>query len=546
MWARDFWRSPRWHSANMEFRILDGPAVITVTASSVTVRWTMSEVCTGQIEYGLTSALGSTTTEQAITGGYSTHSQAVSGLPSGTVVYYRTKSTSASSVTVYSSIGSVSTTGSVVATTGPRYDEYGAGASGNFPTFPSGAGVVVAPTSILSASDIGLALGNWMSAQADGATMVLDSSGGGTAYGAGTEYVIADNVYMNPGYGVLKSNQTIWMYNTRIRSTNRNGVGTHVTASGDNRGSNVLYFRSGGYENLSILGGTLQGANTAAGTYACRSLGPEAGHGISICNYKNLVIRDVTIRQVMGDAVNLNQWNVQQARYGTGWLYPQDFEMGWCLVDGTGRQGVVPNQCYGFWLHHSEIRNPALSCFDFEDNIENPTPYRYIRDGLVEDNIFEKWTWHLVYGGSADPEAGNFHTWALQLTTDDVEVDIIDNWVFRRNKFMYGHAGWGNPVAELEVLGYVANGAAGNGDIHVMACPPFWHDATRTADKTNISFLDNTFELQPDQRNGYALAFREVTGLTITGNDLQGLDVRALDCTSVTFSDNGASTLVTT
>ena len=535
---QDRLRSMRWHAATAEFRILDGPTVVSITETAMTVRWTMSEVCSGQVEYGTASgALTSSTTNQSISGGYSTHIQDISGLSPATAYYFRTKSTSASAITVYSDEQTVTTDGTVPLPTGlgPRYSEYTGVAGGTFPTFPSGAGVVVAPTSILSASDKGLALGQWISAQADNATMVLDSSGAGTAYGAGTEYVINDNVYIHPGNGVMKTGQTLWMYNTRIRSTN-----TAATGRVDKYGSRILLFAAGGWKDFSILGGTLQGANSAAGTYTCRTLGPESGHGITITNYQGLDIRDVRIRNVMGDAINLTQWDVTLSAHNVGWAYPSDCEIGWCLIDGTGRQGIVPQQITGLWVHHCEVYDAALSTYDSEDMVYTPSGYRFMRNVLVEDSVFRGLNWNITVSG------GNYHNWFLMVAQEALEIDTVDDFIVRRCRFEDGHSGWGNPDAEVAVLGSIVNGGAGNSGVHTMASPAPWYALSRCRYSTNLQFVDNYITLPPNQRNGYAIYLRNWHGITITGNDLAGRSVRALDCSSVTFSGNSAgSTLVT-
>ena len=65
-------------------------------------------------------------------------------------------------------------------------------AGGNFPDFPTGSNVKIVPTSVSQANNVSRALGDWINEQPDGTTIVFDNSGGGTGYGAGTEYVLGD------------------------------------------------------------------------------------------------------------------------------------------------------------------------------------------------------------------------------------------------------------------------------------------------------------------------------------------------------------------
>ncbi len=62
----------------------------TPTETSVTISWTTNEVSTTQVEYGLTASYGSLTNQNNSL--VTTHSQAISGLTSGTTYHYRVKS----------------------------------------------------------------------------------------------------------------------------------------------------------------------------------------------------------------------------------------------------------------------------------------------------------------------------------------------------------------------------------------------------------------------------------------------------------------------
>ncbi|HUW17279.1 MAG TPA: right-handed parallel beta-helix repeat-containing protein [Actinomycetes bacterium] len=117
---RHFFRSGRFHSFGSEgFALLD-VALVALSETTAQVRWTMSAVCSGQVEYGLTDSYGSTTTEAPITDGTAQHLQLITGLTAGTTYHYRTKSTNATGSTIYSDDQSFTTD----ADTGITYTDY--------------------------------------------------------------------------------------------------------------------------------------------------------------------------------------------------------------------------------------------------------------------------------------------------------------------------------------------------------------------------------------------------------------------------------------
>ena len=73
--------------------VISGIAVTSITQTSVAVSWTINEPSTGQVEYGLTSAYGSSTALESSL--LTSHSQTITGLTAGTTYHYRVKSADA-------------------------------------------------------------------------------------------------------------------------------------------------------------------------------------------------------------------------------------------------------------------------------------------------------------------------------------------------------------------------------------------------------------------------------------------------------------------
>jgi len=81
--------------------VISNVQATSITNSTATITWDTDDPATTQVQYGLTTSYGSSTTEVAtpVTG----HSAAVSGLASGATYHYRVKSTNGASLTTYSS-----------------------------------------------------------------------------------------------------------------------------------------------------------------------------------------------------------------------------------------------------------------------------------------------------------------------------------------------------------------------------------------------------------------------------------------------------------
>jgi hypothetical protein len=85
------------------------PAISGVAANGATITWSTNERATSRVEYGTTTAYGSsTTTDATLT---TSHSQTLSGLAAGTVYHYRVRSTDAAGNTATSPDATFTTAG---------------------------------------------------------------------------------------------------------------------------------------------------------------------------------------------------------------------------------------------------------------------------------------------------------------------------------------------------------------------------------------------------------------------------------------------------
>lgn len=114
--TRAFNRSPRWRKPGVDTTppVISGVTESDLTSSGVTIEWLLDEPATGYVEYGLTTAYGSTTTfEPSLLTG---HRQSISGLTAGTPYYYRIVSTDAAGNTG-TATGDFTTSGAAPAAT---------------------------------------------------------------------------------------------------------------------------------------------------------------------------------------------------------------------------------------------------------------------------------------------------------------------------------------------------------------------------------------------------------------------------------------------
>jgi hypothetical protein len=359
----DLFRSGRWHRTSQTFQLLS-VSVETITETTITVRWRMSAGCTGQLEYGLTSAYGSTTTEETSTT-YSEHVQTITGLSAGTTYHLRTKSTSAQGITIYSSDITAETTGSVVVTTrGPRAA----------PAVPSGSNVYTIPGSIASndTGDVGGAISTWLNGLPTG-SIALFTSTDTEGYQHGVDSPVA-TYRMAAGINVTRNDLTLWGYGTKINMVGNGGV--HAN-------SGVRFWVDG---TCTIRGFEIGGPNTQAGTNTAHVASQQFAAAISIAGNNSVDVFDVWTHHTYGDGIFIAGWG--DVDYTTN----GPFEFAYNHIDLSGRYGMTINQSSlgPAWVHHNVIENVALSLVGGED--------QRVGTGLVsatvEDNDLGTFGWY--------------------------------------------------------------------------------------------------------------------------------------------------------
>ncbi len=98
-------------SADVDAPVISSRSVGSITNTTAVVSWTTDELASSLVQFGLTSSLGSTTSEIDTSPRVTSHSISLSGLQSCTTYYYKVRSKDSELNTALSSLDSFSTTG---------------------------------------------------------------------------------------------------------------------------------------------------------------------------------------------------------------------------------------------------------------------------------------------------------------------------------------------------------------------------------------------------------------------------------------------------
>lgn len=521
--SRELFRPGRWHKVSQVGGILS-VTVSVLSDTMVNITWSLSVEANGQVEYGTTSALGSTTTLAAQ---YLTlHSQTIgtgvnpTPLLAGTLYYFRVKSVTEGGLTLYSDIATFSTTGSDVVTAGPR----------PAPVQPTGPSVKVIGTDTIAvdntgATDVTAKLQNILNTLNAGDILVFDQTGSAAGYEHGTyespstplnEYRISNILYLDS----VPDNVTLCGYGTRIRQYATNGIPTFLN-------------RRTGRDRHSYLGFELHGSNSPWSRTAqiYTGQGGEGGHGIGLWRrHTNTTIEDCWIHHMCGDGVYQSGFRSDDYVSGNGTQY---ITVRYNRIEDNKRQGIVNNVGLDWDISYNVIGNQGGGNIDCED-VKGSDYTLPKSSGVIEHNVFEQTTWYksAVFANSS------FHINYAQGWND---VDGPPNysqygpWYVRNNTItgMGPSAIW-NPATETLVWFTMSQRQAYS--------PASYTGETRMQ---GLYITGNVFDLPAAQQLSRlrAVTAGYVDGLTVTGNVLQNLSVSASTtgtaaCTDVTISGN--------
>lgn len=320
---------------------------ITTTTARIVV--TLGEPATCWVEYGLTSAYGSSLPPEN-SFNYAQHVQQFVGLTASSTYHYRVKTSDATGNVRYSA-DLLFTTAAV------------AGGGGGGGTRPWALPVTTNTVAVPAGSNV---------------QAIVNAAPNGTVFN------FAAGAIFTMSAGIALSNRNNLIFNL-------NGS-TIKTTGGGGPGANSAFYINNGTSHITISNGTLTTSNPDTGA-AIYHAGQENAMGV-IC-YNGSYIEMDRLRVV-------NTW-------GDGCYWSDASQYAWvhdCVFDYIGRMGVAFIQCQHVIIERNTFDHVALIVYDIEPN----SPGQVVDDIHVQDNtsgIFSVSAWQTNWFAAAATNAAN-------------------------------------------------------------------------------------------------------------------------------------------
>jgi parallel beta-helix repeat protein len=275
-----------------KFVLTAAPSVSAITSSAADIKWSLSAVGTGQIQYGLSASYGQLSKKEN-SFNYSSHIQHLSGLKAGTLYHYRVVSVNQGGAQAVSADATFQTLGNAPSPTPkptatptptPKPSPSATPSPTPTPRDPASVGCAVPPNSslVVNVKDKG--------AKGDGKsndTAAIQSAISQVAGTGGTVLVPAGTYMIDALTSVkLGSKMTFQLASGAVLQaiTNSSTSYNMVNVSGQS--------------DVNVIGGTLIGERTTH-----TGSGGEWGMGVNIVNSHNVVVEGMTIKNMWGDGI---------------------------------------------------------------------------------------------------------------------------------------------------------------------------------------------------------------------------------------------------
>ncbi len=323
--------------------MINSIGVSDVTQSTATITWTLNMPATGQVQYGKTTAYGTSTTPET-SFNYSTHVQAVSGLSAGTLYHFRVSSTNAGGATATSGDQTFTTpaappapTPTPVPTPSPTPVPTPVPTPAPTPAPPVGGSSTCTRNVNVDSSgntDVTSSLQAFVDGSPNGSVICFASGG---------QYRVNGTLKL-----INRSNITLEGNNATIFQTTRST-------------GKILLIDNGG-QDITVRNLTIKGANPNPGKW---DLTYEHNHAIHIGGTLRVDLDHLTIKNIGGDALYIMGGYLS----GGGFRFADTIRFHNSVVDGTGRMGLaITDGATNVSFDHNTLSRIAYYTFDVEPN----------------------------------------------------------------------------------------------------------------------------------------------------------------------------------
>ena len=347
-----------------------------VTSTGVTIRWTVSEVATGQVDFGTTTAYGSKSVAETSLA-YSTHVQTIAGLTAGTTYHYRVRSTTASGVALASGDRAFTTADAAArpATTPaptPAPTSAPTAAPSSAPTAvptPTPTAVpttapTAAPTPTPPPSSLNRPFAAPVTSRTVNVPSSIDASGSSDAGPALNSFIAGvpdGSVITFPANGVYKVSQGLYMRGRSNLVFQGNGSTLRLTGSGGTTASSGFKLDNAN-SDIAFHHFTIIGNNP--NTTTVFNPGTELQMGAAIYDGTRVELDQIDVSHTYGDGVFVA--GKQSSPYRSSdriWIHDSSF-------DYVGRMGLVLNAATNTVAERNYYSHVGMFVFDIESDYD--------------------------------------------------------------------------------------------------------------------------------------------------------------------------------
>jgi hypothetical protein len=337
--------------------------VSNLTSTDATITWTVSEVATGQVDYGPSSAYGSQSAAET-SHDYSTHVQTIGGLTAGATYHYRVRSTTVSGVALASGDHLFTTPGT---TSTPAPTSAPSAAPTPAPRPVPTAVPTPAPTAAPTATPPPGISRPFAAPVTSGTVNVpssIDATGSSDAGPALNSFIAGvpnGSVINFPANGVYRVSQGLYLRGRSSLVFQGNGSTLRLSGSGGTTASSGFKLDNAN-SDIAFHHFTIIGNNP--NTTTVFNPGTESQMGAAIYDGTRVELDDIDVSHTYGDGVFVA--GKQSSPYHSSdriWIHDSSF-------DYVGRMGLVLNAATNTIAERNYYSHVGMFVFDIESDYD--------------------------------------------------------------------------------------------------------------------------------------------------------------------------------